>query len=221
MNGIGTGSEKEFRRAIELKPNYATAHHWFSADLANVKRFDDSLAELRLAEELDPLSPIISTNLGDTLVYARRYDDAIAQYKRTLLRNPNFAYAHRALGWVYGLSGRSAEAVAETRTAIELNEASAAKGYLGLWLARSGKRDEALKLLSELKQESTRNYVQSYTFVLIYIGLGDKEEALNWLEKDMLGHSELASTLAIAPELDGLRSEPRFKEMLKRMNLPE
>jgi serine/threonine protein kinase/TolB-like protein/tetratricopeptide (TPR) repeat protein len=214
-------SEREYRRAIELKPNYATAHHWFAADLSYVKRFDDSLVELRRAEELDPLSPIIGTNLGDTLVYARRYDEAIAQYKRTLIRNPNFAYAHRALGWAYGLKGRYPEAIAETRTAIELNNGSSAKGYWGLWLAKSGKRDEAVKLLSELKQETTRGYVQSYTLALIYIGLGDKEEALNWLEKQVSGRSETANTYAVAPELDDLRSEPRFKEMLKRMNLPE
>jgi TolB-like protein/Tfp pilus assembly protein PilF len=213
------GSEKEYRRAIELKPNYATAHHWLGADLSNVKRFDDGLVELRRAEELDPLSSIIGTNLGDTLVFARRYDEAIAQYKRTLVRNPNFAYAHRALGWAYGSKGMYPEAIAETRTSIELNHIG--KGYLGLWLAKSGKRDEAVKLLGELKQESTRNYVQSYTFALIYIGLGDKEEALNWLEKQMSGRSETANTYAVAPELDDLRSEPRFKEMLKRMNLPE
>src|SRR5882762_5279824 len=175
------GSEKEYRRAIELKPNYATAHHWLGADLSNEKRFDDSLVELRRAEELDPLSPIIGTNLGDTLVFARRYDEAIAQYKRTLISNPNFAYAHRALGWAYGLNGRYPEAIAETRTAIELRNGSSAKGYLGLWLARSGKRDEAVKLLNELKQEATLGYVQPYTFALVYIGLGDKEEALNWL----------------------------------------
>ncbi len=213
------GAEKEYRRAIELNPNYATAHHWLGADLSNVKRFDDSLVELRRAEELDPLSQIISTNLGDTLVFARRYDEAIAQYKRTLVRNPNFAYAHRALGWAYGSKGMYPEAIAETRTAIEMN--SLGKGYLGLWLAKSGNRDEALKLLGELKQESTRNYVQNYTFALIYIGLGDKEEALNWLEKHMSSRAETAGSYAVAPELDDLRSEPRFKEMLKRMHLPE
>ena len=215
------GSEKEYRRAIELKPNYATAHHWLGADLVYVKRFDDSLVELRRGEELDPLSPIIGTNLGDTLVFARRYDEAIAQYRRILVSNPNFAYTHRALGWAYGSKGMYPEAIAETRTAIELNNGSSAKGYWGLWLAKSGKRDEAVKLLSELKQETTRDYVQSYTFALIYIGLGDKEEALNWLEKQMSGRSETANTYAVAPELDELRSEPRFKEMLKRMNLPE
>jgi len=215
------GSEKEYRRAIELKPTYATAHHWLGADLSNVKRFDDGLVELRRAEELDPLSPIIDTNLGDTLVFARRYDEAIAQYKRTLVRNPSFGSAHRALGWAYGLKGMYPEAIAETRTAIELRNGSSGKGYLGLWLAKYGKRDQAVKLLGELKQEATLGYVQPYTLALIHIGLGDKEEALNGLEKQMLGRSETANQYAVAPELDDLRSEPRFKEMLKRMNLPE
>jgi serine/threonine protein kinase/TolB-like protein len=215
------GSEKEYRRAIELKPEYATAHHWLGADLVYVKRLDDSLNELRRGEELDPLSPIIGTNLGDTLVFARRYDEAIAQYKRILVSNPNFAYTHRALGWAYGSKGMYPEAIAETRSSIQLNDTSSAKGFLGLWLAKSDERDEALKLLGELKQGSTRAYVQSYDLALIYIGLGDKEEALNYLEKHMLSHAETANAYSVAPELDDLRSEPRFKEMLKRMNLPE
>lgn len=92
---------------------------------------------------------------------------------------------------------------------------------MGLWLAKSGKSDEAMKLLNELKQETTPGYVQSYAFALIHIGLDDKQEALNWLEKQMLGRSETANTYAVAPELDDLRSEPRFKDRLKRMNLPE
>jgi TolB-like protein/Tfp pilus assembly protein PilF len=216
-----TGFEKEYRRAIELKPDYATAHHWFGADLSLIKRFDESLAEFRRAEELDPLSPIIGTNFGDALVFARRYDEAIAQYKRTLALDPGFAYAHQALGLAYGSQGMYAEALTETRKAIELDDSPARKGYLGLWLAKSGKRDEALKLLGELKQEANRSYVESYTFALINIGLGDKEEALNQLEKEVSGHSENANLYAVTPELDDLRSEPRFKEMLKRMNLPE
>jgi TolB-like protein len=215
------GSEKEYRRAIELKPNYATAHHWLGSDLANVKRFDDSLVELRRAEELDPLSPIIGTNLGDTLVLARRFDEAIAQYKRTLIPNPNFVYAHLALGRAYGSKGMYPEAIAETRRALELNFGSSPKGYLGFWLAKSGKRDEALKLLSELKQEATKNYVQGDSIALIYIGLGDKAEALNWLEKHMSSRAETANGYAVSPQLDDLRDEPRFKEMLKRMNLPQ
>jgi len=215
------GSEKEYRRAIELKPNYATAHHWFGADLANLKRFDDSLTELRRAEELDPLSPIIATNLGDTLLLARRFDEAIAQYKRTLASNPNFVYAHLALSRAYGSEGMYPEAIAEARRAIELNFGSSAKGYLGLWLAKSGNRDEALKLLNELKQEATKNYVQGDTIALIYIGLGDKAEALNWLERHMLSRAETANSYGVSPQLDDLHAEPRFKEMLKRMNLPD
>ncbi len=214
-------SEKEYRRAIELKPNYSTAHHWLGADLGNLKRFDESIAEMRRAEELDPLSPIIGTNLGDMLVHARRYDEAIAQYKRVLVRDPSFAYAHRALGWAYGSKGMYDGAIVETRAAMGLREGSSAKGYLGLWLAKSGKRDETVKLLGEIKQESARTYVQGYTFALIYLGLGVKEKALNYLEQHMLSRAETANTYATAPELDDLRSEPRFKEMLKRMNLPE
>jgi len=213
------GGEREYRRAIERKPNYATAHHWLAADLSSLKRFDESLVELRRAEELDPLSRIIGTNLADTLVFARRYDEAIAQYKRVLVRDPTFSYAQRALGWAYGSKGMYPEAIVATRKSIELGNLGT--GYLGLWLAKSGKRDEALKLLNELKQESAQNYVQSYNLALIYLGLGDRPEALNHLEKHMLSRGETANQYAIAPELDELRSEPRFKAMLKRMNLPE
>ena len=113
------------------------------------------------------------------------------------------------------------EAIAEARTSIEVNSGPAAKGFLGLWLSKSGKRDETVKLLGELKQESTRNYVQSITLALIYIALGDKEEALDHLEKHMASRAETASSYAVDPELDELRSEPRFKEMLRRLNLPE
>jgi len=98
---------------------------------------------------------------------------------------------------------------------------SNSRGYLALWLAKSGKRDEALKLLGELKLAANKGYVQNWAFALAYIGIGDKEEALNWLEKGMTDRSEYASYFAISPELDELRDEPRFKAMLKRMNLPE
>jgi TolB-like protein/Tfp pilus assembly protein PilF len=215
------GSEREYRRAIELKPNYATAHHWLGADLSNLKRFDESIAEISRAAELDPLSPIIGTNLGDMLVLARRYDEAIAQFKRVLLRNPNFEYGHMALSRAYGSKGMYPEAIAEAQRSIELNPVSSTKGYLGLWLAKTGKRDEALKLLSELKEEAKQNYVQGDTIALIYLGLGDKAEALNWLEKHMLSRAETANAYGVFPQLDELRSEPRFKAMLKRMNLPE
>jgi TolB-like protein/Tfp pilus assembly protein PilF len=213
------GAQKEFRRAIELNPNYSTAHHWFSSSLSNLKRFDESIAELRRAQELDPLSRIIGTNLADALADSRRYDDAIAEYQRVLVLDPNFAYAHRALGRAYGLKGMYPEAIAETRKALELG--NAATGYLGLWLARSGDRAQAMKLLDDLKHQANQRYVQNEEFAFIYIGLGQKAEALDYLEKHMTARAETASQYASAPELDDLRSEPRFKAMLKRMNLPE
>jgi predicted negative regulator of RcsB-dependent stress response len=111
------------------------------------------------------------------------------------------------------------DAIAETRMALTFG--TSAKGDLGLWLAKSGQRDEALQLLNELKQEAAKDYVQGDTIAHIYIGLGDKAEALNWLEKHMLSRAETASSYAVSPELDELRGEPRFKAMLKQMNLPE
>ena len=216
------GGEKEYRRAIEMDPNYATARQWFASDvLASTKRFDEALMELRRAEELDPLSPIIGTNLGDTLVYARRYDEAIAQYKRVLSIDPNFAYAHQELGWVYGIKGMYPEAIAETRKCFELNHDPQAQGYLGLWVARSGGHDEAMKLLDQFKQESKERYVPGHSFAVIYIGLKDKQEALNWLEKDVSDRSPTTVTYGISAEFDELRSEPRFRKLLKRLNLPE
>jgi len=112
------------------------------------------------------------------------------------------------------------EAVAETRSAVELKHPMA-KGYLGLWLAKSGGREEAIKLLDQLKKESVQGYVPGYSIALIYIGLNEKDEALNWLEKVVTDRSPTLVSYAVGPELDDLRAEPRFKAMLKRMNLPE
>jgi TolB-like protein/Flp pilus assembly protein TadD len=214
-------SEKEFRRAIELKPDYAIAHQWFAANLLIAKRFDESLAEMRLAEQLDPLSPDIGTDHGAALVFARRYDEAIAQLKSTIVREPNFSRAHSYLGWAYGLKGMYTEAVAEARTALELNDSHFIKGYLALWLARSGGRDEALEILAELEKAAGEGYVRPSTLAVVYIGLGLKAEALEQLEKEVSSRSFNAIYLAVLPEVDELRSEPRFKAMLKQMNLPE
>lgn len=113
------------------------------------------------------------------------------------------------------------EAIAETRKAVELNPDPMAKGYLGLWLAKSGRREEAITLLDELKQKSAQGYVPGYAVALIHIGLDQKEEALNLLEKVVAERSPILVHYAVGPYVDGLRAEPRFKAMLKRMNLPE
>jgi len=216
------GAEKAFRRAIELNPNYATAQDWLGAEnLAVRKRFDEALVSQRRAEELDPLSSSISANVGWTLFFARRYDEAIVQLNRTLSLDPNFYVARGNLCWTYRAKGMHREAIAECRKARELNDDSFIKGYLALVLARSGQREEARKLLNELKLESTRRYVASYGVALAHIGLNEKEEAFVWLEKEVTERGYWAAVYAVAPELDELRSDPRFKEMLKRLNLPE
>jgi len=195
------GAEREFRRAIELNPNYPTAHQWLGNFLMSVKRFDEALVELRRAEELDPLSAIITLNVGDTLVNARRYDEAIAHYKRSLSLNPDFALTHFALGWAYAIKGMYPEAIASTRRALELDPDSSTKGYLSLWLARSGQRDEARKLLDELKQESAARYVQSFAVAIAYLGLGDKEQALDWLERKLLNVPQTRDIMPSPPSL--------------------
>jgi serine/threonine protein kinase len=216
------GAEREFRRAIELNPNYATVYDWLGAEnLALRKRFDEALFSQRRAEELDPLSLSISANVSWTLFFARRYDEAIAQLNRTLSLDPNFYVARANLCWAYNAKDMHREAIAECRKARELNNDSLIKGYLALVLARSGQREEARKLLNELKLESTQHYVTSYGVALAHIGLDEKEEAFVWLEKEVADRGYWSGVYAVDPVLDDLRGDPRFKEMLKRLNLPE
>ena len=216
------GGEKELRRAIELNPNYATAHHWLGLDLLTVlKRFDEAIPEMKRAEELDPLSPVISADAGLVLVYARRYDEAIAQTKRALSLDPNFFNARYTLGYAYDGKRLYAEAIAEYRKALALNDDPYAKAFLVRSLAKSGRRADALKLVEELKSESATRYVPNYCLAMAYTALGEKEEAFALLEKDIAEHSSFVSVLAVEPALDDLRDDPRFKAMLGRLNLPE
>ena len=217
-----SGAEKELRRAIELNPAYATAHHWLGLEiLAPTKRFDEGLAELRRAEELDPLSSVIVTEVGACLLYARRYDEAIAQFKHSLALDPKFYYAHVYLGWAFNAKGMYREAIGEYRKALELNDDPTAKAFLALSLAKSGQRGEAIKLGDQLKVESPHRYVPSYCFAILHIALDQKDEAFVWLEKDIAERSSWPVVYAVVPELDELRDDPRFKDMMRRLNLPE
>jgi TolB-like protein/Flp pilus assembly protein TadD len=216
------GGEKELRRAIELNPNYATAHHWLGLDLLAVtKRFDEAISEMKRAEELDPLSAVISADAGLVFILARRYDEAIAQTKRALSLEPNFFNALYTLGYAYDGKGMHTEAIVEYRKALDLNNDPYAKAFLVRSLAKSGRRADALKLLEELKSEATTRYVPNYCLAMAYTALGEKEEAFALLEKDIAEHSSFVSVLAVEPALDDLRDDPRFKAMLRRLNLPQ
>ena len=215
------GGERELRRAIELNPKYATAHQWLGELLAQTKRFDESEIEMRLAWEADPLSPIINFNIGWGHFLARRYEDAVREFERTANLYPGFKPATAGLCWGYYLKGVLDQAIPICRKAREQSPDAFNTGYLSLVLGRAGQRDEARKLLDELRKDSLRRDVPAIAFALAHIGLKEKEEALQMLEKEVAERGYWASTFAVTPELDEFRSEPRFKALIKRMNLPE
>jgi tetratricopeptide (TPR) repeat protein len=211
-------SEKEFRRAIELNPNYATAHQQFGIEcLAVLGRFDEAIAEGRRAEELDPLSPIISADLGNILMRARRFDEALAQLNRALALDPNFFVTY----WYFGMTrygkGQYAEAVAEYRKALALNDNPWVKALLVQSLARAGGRNEAAKLLGELEADSGRRYVPNSSLALAYGALGEKDKAFALLDKEIDERGSRPVVFSVNPIWDDLRDDPRFADLLRRV----
>src|SRR6266849_3477090 len=209
---------REFQRAIELNPNYATAHHWFSLGLASLGRFDDAIAEGKRAVELDPLSLVINADLGADYYLARRYDEAIAQQRKTLEMDPGFYYAHFILGEALAAKGAFEPAIEEYRKAHALDDDPWVLGLLGHAYASSGNKTEALKILDQLKELSTQRYVSAYSFAILYLGLGEKQEALRWLEQsyqDRAG-SDIA-WIRVYSLLDPLRGDPRFEALAEKI----
>ena len=210
---------KEFRRAIELNPSYATAHHWYAWHLGLLRRFDEAIAEMRKAQSLDPLSLIINADLAELLVIAHSYDESIQQSRTTIEMDPNFAMAHNQLAQAYLQKHMTNEAVAEMQTAIRLSPdspafiANLARAYVA-----SGKRSEAGKLLTNLKKRSTPGYSNAAEIAVIYTALGDADQAMNWLEK---GYEERFNPgVLLRPGFDPLRSDKRFQDMMRRLHLP-
>ena len=212
-------SLKEFERAIQLNPNYATAHHWVANGvLSALGQFDRAITEGKRAAELDPLSLIINANLGEDYFYARRYDEAIAQLRKTLEMDPRFYYAHWNLGEVLQLTGQLNEAIAEYRKAVELNDDPYVLAVLGQAYARKGQREEAQKILSRLSEEAKSRYAHAYSFALIYLALGDKERAIDEMER---AYRERAGSdvllIKVDPMLDDLRGDPRFEALVAKV----
>jgi TolB-like protein/DNA-binding winged helix-turn-helix (wHTH) protein/Flp pilus assembly protein TadD len=206
---------KEFQRAIELSPGYATAHHWYAWHLSLSGRYDDAIAEMRKAENLDPL---INADLAELLVLAHHYDESIAQSRKTIEMDPNFALAHNQLAQAYLQKHMYDEAVAELKKAVQLSGdsptciANLARAYVA-----SGKRSEAEKLLGDLKRRSNAAYSNAPEIAIVYVSLGDTDQAMNWLEK---GYEERFNPgVLLRPGFDPLRSDSRFQNLLRRIGL--
>jgi Flp pilus assembly protein TadD len=210
---------KEFRRAIELNPGYATAHHWYAWHLSLMGRFDEAIAEMKKAQNLDPLSLIINADLAELLVLGHRYDEAIMQSRKTIEMDPNFALAHNQLAQAYLQNHMYEEAVAELEKAVPLSGnsptfvANLARAYVA-----SGKRSEAEKLLNDLKKRSNPGYSNASEIAIIYVSFGDTDQAMNWLEK---GYEERFNPgVLMRPGFDPLRSDSRFQSLVHRIGLP-
>ncbi len=217
-----SGAEREHKRALELNPAYATAHQWYSHYLLPMGRMPESLAESKRALELDPLSLIINAHLGWHYLYTREYDKAVDQLGKTIELDPNFPLAHFFLGQAYEEKAMYQEAVAEFQKAISLSGGSPVNvAGLGHAYAVSGAKGQAQKALDQLKEQARRRFVASYEFAVLYAGLGEKQQALNWLEK---AYQERDSSwlvdVKIDPRFDGLHREPRFQELVQKIGLP-
>jgi len=213
-------SLKEFERAIQLNPNYATAHHWYGFLLGDMGRFDEGIAELKRAQQLDPLSLIINVDLGEVYTLARQYDKAIEQLRKTIEMDPRFYRAHWMLGRVWQLKGQLNEAIAEYRKAVELNDDPLSLALLGQAYARAGQREEAQKILARLSDTAKSRYIHPYSFALLYLALGDKEQAIRELERT---YRERAGAFMFKadPMLDDLRGNPRVEALVQQVFAPK
>jgi eukaryotic-like serine/threonine-protein kinase len=213
------GAEKEFRRAIELNPNLATAHHWYGDYLANMNRSEEGLRETRKAQELDPLSLIINTTIGWQLYLAHKNDQAIEQLHKVLDIDSRFAPARRNLEEVYAQMGRQKEAVAEREKALSLSGSPELAASVEEDFAKSGYRGVLQSWLQGLTEISKHEYVSSYSMAEAYMRIGDKEKAVNLLEKAYEEHDSGLVSLGVEPMFDPIRSDIRFQEILRRMRL--
>jgi TolB-like protein/Tfp pilus assembly protein PilF len=213
-------AERAYRRAIELNPNYATAHHWYAMYLGAMGRFDEALEEIELAQELDPLSLPITAGVGWYFFLTRQHHRAIEEYRKTLEMDPNFYMAHFLLGLAHAQESMFDEAIAEFQKAQALSNGHplmiAAPGYA---YAALGQRDEAQGVLDELAHLSKRRYVSPYYIAVIYTGLGEMERAFDWLRRACDSRSEGLVWLKVDPLLDSLRADKRFADFLHRVGL--
>jgi serine/threonine protein kinase/Tfp pilus assembly protein PilF len=217
------GATREFKRALALNPGYAVAHHWYSNYLDTIGWTDEAIAEGIRAEELDPYSLIIIRDLGAAYFHARRYDEATQKYRKALELDPSFAPAYGFLGTAYTALGDHDQAIAEGQIAVRLtNRAPGRLAAVGKSLAAAGRVKEAREILAELRQLPATIFVSAVDLAILEFTLGEKERALQRLEAAYLARdSELIRLGRGDPAMGLLRGEPRFQEIVRRMNFPK
>jgi DNA-binding winged helix-turn-helix (wHTH) protein/TolB-like protein/Tfp pilus assembly protein PilF len=216
------GAEASFQRAIALNPDYETAHHWYAQLLMDIGRAQEAFREIHRARELSPHSLIINTDVGSLYQDVRDYDQAINLYRKVIEMDANFARAHLELGRALEQKGLYEDALKEVGRAIELSdETPRLLASLGYIYAVSGNQGKALQTIEKLNQRARQAYVSPYHRAMIYAGLGKKAEALQLLEQAYQERFGLLVYLRIEPRFDGLRREPQFQDLLRRIGLPQ
>ncbi len=216
------GAEKQFQRAIELNPGYAPAHLWYSLTLSSMGKLEEALTEIKRAQELDPLSLIINSDVGLVHYLAGRYDQAIEIYHQTLEIDQNFYVAHIALSLAYVQKGQSEEAIREAERAFSLSGYSTlVLAVLGYVYAATGRKQDAAEVLIKLQKVSRERYVSAFSIAHIYAGLGEKDQALTWLQKSYQERQLFLvhSPVKVDPAFLFLRSEPKYIELLRKVGL--
>jgi TolB-like protein/DNA-binding winged helix-turn-helix (wHTH) protein/Tfp pilus assembly protein PilF len=213
-------AEKEFRRAIDLSPGYATAHHWYAWHLSLMGRHGEAIAEMRKARSLDPLSLIINADLAEILLIAHFYDESLQQSRRTIDIDPAFALAHNQLAEAYLQKHMRDDAIAEFQKAARLSEGSPiCTANLARAYAAAGRSAEAGQLLTALKQRANPAYSNATEIAMVYAALGDKAQAMTWLER---GYDERFNPgVLLRPGFDSLRTDPGFQAMVRRVGLTQ
>jgi TolB-like protein/Tfp pilus assembly protein PilF len=215
------GAEKGYRRALELNPNSVAAHEGYGEFLMRMGRADESIAEHKSAQELDPLSLAVSTQLGCSYCSKRQYEQGIREFQKVLELDPNFTLARFSLGVAYEETGRHDEAISEVQTALAADKESGPfLTYLGYTYGMAGRREEALTVLAQLHRRAASEGVPRFFFALLYLGMHQIGEALAALEEAYKERDVWLLTLKASPELDPLRSDPRFQDLMRRMNFP-
>lgn len=214
-------ADREFRRAIEISPEYTTAHHWYALHLVTMRRSNDAIAQIRIAQKLDPASPILNTDTALVLFYSRRYDEAMKEALKVIQSDSSFGLAHRTLGMIYSAKGMYSHALTELSLAAKLlNNDPWSLAEIGRCYALLGDREQALVKLDELEELSRHRFVSPSARALLAASLSDKrEESFHWLEQEYDAHSNL-TVLAVYPGFDSIRGDARFQRILDRVGLP-